>query len=78
MNTYPEHIGNELGKLTDKDLHRVLLQYVDKNFDSVQDMLNHLKLVAECKDFDYLGQIDLKYEDRAISKDNTEKEKIYR
>lgn len=30
MNTYPEHIGNELGKLTDKDLHRVLLQYVEK------------------------------------------------
>lgn len=58
MNTYPEHIGNELGKLTDKDLHRVLLQYVEKNFDSVQDMLNHLKLVAECEDFDYLGQID--------------------
>lgn len=58
MNTYPEHIGNELGKLTDKDLHRVLLQYAEKNFDSVQDMLKHLKLVAECKDFDYLGQID--------------------
>lgn len=68
MNTYPEHIGNELGKLTDKDLHRVLLQYVEKNFDSVQDMLNHLKLVAECEDFDYLGQIDDKKLEEVLGK----------
>lgn len=59
MNTHPEHIGNQLTYLTDKELQRVLLQYQKiAGFDSTEKMLSHLKEVALCNQFDYLGQID--------------------
>ena len=58
MNTHPEHIGNQLDCLSDKELQRVLLQYQKiAGFDSTKKMLSHLKEVALCKHFDYLGQI---------------------
>ena len=59
MNTHPEHIGNQLTYLTDKELQRVLLQYQKRaGFDSTEKMLSHLKEVVLCRNFDYLGQID--------------------
>lgn len=58
MNTHPEHIGNQLTYLTDKELQRVLLQYQKiAGFDSTEKMFSHLKEVVLCKQFDYLGQI---------------------
>ena len=49
MNTHPEHIGNQLTYLTDKELQRVLLQYQKiAGFDSTEKMLSHLKDVAIC------------------------------
>ena len=59
MNTHPEHIGNQLTYLTDKELQRVLLQYQKiAGFDSTEKMLSHLKEVAICGQFDYFGQMD--------------------
>lgn len=64
MNTNPEHIGNELNSLTDKELQRVLLQYQKKaGFSSVEEMLSHLKEIALCKHFDCLSQIDVEKND---------------
>lgn len=58
MDTYPSHIGNQLTCLTDKELQRVLLQYQERaGFSSTKEMLLHLKEVALCSHFDYLGQV---------------------
>ena len=75
MNTHPEHIGNQLTYLTDKELQRVLLQYQKiAGFDSTEKMLSHLKEVALCKQFDYMGQIiertDIKIFEQPFSLEN--------
>ena len=59
MDTYPEYIGNQLTCLIDKELQRVLLQYQKRaGFSSTKEMFLHLKEVALCSHFDYLGQVD--------------------
>lgn len=58
MNTYPEHIGNELANMTDEELKRVLNQFIEKTSLSEQEMFELFDKVLKCRHFDYNGYMD--------------------
>ena len=64
MNTYPEHVGNELANMTDEELKRVLIQFTEKTSLSEKEMFELFDNVLKCKHFDYMGCMDENYIDK--------------
>ena len=71
MNTYPEHLGNELAKCTDEDLKRVLLQFMKRRGypeTGTPDTLMHMYNILSTNSFDYTGNIPVEAKELKLNK----------
>ncbi|MBU3186587.1 hypothetical protein [Clostridium estertheticum] len=64
MDTTNKHIGNVLSRLSDEDMKEVLEQYIQKCGFNVNSMCDHFQNVIGCNEFDYEGNIKIKYKFR--------------